>query len=381
MMETRGLLTAGLITGLLLAAPCLAHEQSVSYVTIIVAPGDSGRTETVETEIAFRPSAAVKGLGLDVNQNGRIDDAEISAGAPAALLYLSEHVSLSADYTALSLQPVDAARRQDEEGRDMIAFRLSTPLDKLPAELAVQIDFSDRLGGEHLNLVKVISNTGGTDQAGPTGERVQQAVLAPDEPGTRFPVGGKMPFFAQIGTFVWLGVEHIFLGYDHIMFLLALILLGGRMKNLVKIVTAFTVAHSLTLILAALGVVALPPRLIEAGIALSIAYVAAENFWLREANHRWMLTFFFGLVHGFGFANVLRDLGLPSRGLIASLLSFNVGVELGQICIVAILFPVILWLSKRTFQRKVVLVFSGIIFLFGAGWFIERSLGLGFMPF
>lgn len=364
MRATRYLLAACLVAGLLAAVPCPAHEQSIGYATVTVTP------DRVAAEIAFRPSAAIRGLGLDRNGDGRIDDGEIRAAAPAALLWLSEHVALSADYSALQLQPVDAGRSRDESGRDLIAFRLAAPLEKLPAELAVQIDLSSRLGAEHLNLVKVSA-----------GGRVQQAVLAPDEPATRFPVGGRMALSAQIGTFIWLGVEHIFLGYDHIMFLLALVLLGSSLRNLVKIVTAFTVAHSLTLILAALGLVQLPPRLIEAGIALSIAYVAIENFWLRDAGHRWILTFFFGLVHGFGFANVLRDLGLPSRGLVASLLSFNIGVELGQICIVLVAFPLTLWLQRRSFHHRVVLVCSGIIFLFGAGWFVERMLGLSFMPF
>jgi hypothetical protein len=185
----------------------------------------------------------------------------------------------------------------------------------------------------------------------------------------------------QIGKFVKLGVEHIFLGYDHIMFLLALIVIGGRLRSLIKIVTAFTVAHSITLILAALQIVTLPPRVIESGIALSIAYVAAENFVVDQANHRWILTFMFGLVHGFGFANVLRDLGLPTRGLIPSLLAFNVGVEIGQICIVGVLFPVTLWIAQQTFRRKAVFVLSSVILFFGAAWFVERTFALSFMPF
>ena len=184
----------------------------------------------------------------------------------------------------------------------------------------------------------------------------------------------------RVFEFTELGVEHIFLGYDHIMFLLALIVIGGRMRSLVKIVTAFTIAHSITLILAAQEILVLPDRLIEAGIALSIAYVAAENFWLKTAGHRWMLTFVFGLVHGFGFANVLRQLGLPDQGLIASLLAFNVGVEIGQIVIVALLFPPIAWAARSRYHRRVVLVVSAVIFLFGVGWLVERVFGLTYMP-
>ena len=118
------------------------------------------------------------------------------------------------------------------------------------------------------------------------------------------------------GSFFVLGIEHILTGYDHLLFLLALILRGGNLWSLLKIITAFTVAHSITLALAALNVVTLPERLVEATIALSIAYVAAENLFMRSAvSHRWAVSFVFGLVHGFGFSNVLRELGLPKEGL------------------------------------------------------------------
>jgi len=96
---------------------------------------------------------------------------------------------------------------------------------------------------------------------------------------------------------------------------------------------------------------------------------------------RWIITFFFGLVHGFGFANVLRELGLPTKGLVASLLAFNIGVELGQICIVAVVFPLILWLSRQSFQRRAVRAVSALILLFGLGWFVERVFDFSYMPF
>jgi hypothetical protein len=122
---------------------------------------------------------------------------------------------------------------------------------------------------------------------------------------------------------------------------------------------------------------------VESGIALSIAYVAAENLFRDEAKRRWILTFCFGLVHGFGFANVLRELGLPKKGLVLSLLGFNVGVEIGQVCIVAALFPAVIWLGKRPrpFRRRVVTIASCAVLAFGAGWFVERAFGLEFMPF
>ena len=208
------------------------------------------------------------------------------------------------------------------------------------------------------------------------------AVLSAEQPVHELRLReAPVSLWSQVGRFIWLGMEHIWIGYDHIMFLLALIVIGQRLAPLVKIVTAFTVAHSLTLILATLEWVVLPSRLVEASIALSIVYVAAENFWLRDARHRWILTFCFGFVHGFGFANVLRDLGLPSRGLVASLLAFNVGVEIGQVAIVAAAFPFILWSSRRPSHHRIVQGVSAVILLFGLGWLVERVLGASYMPF
>ena len=141
-------------------------------------------------------------------------------------------------------------------------------------------------------------------------------------------------------AFFRLGVEHILTGYDHILFLFALILRGGRLRSLLGIVTAFTVAHSITLALAVLGVVVVPSRIVEPVIALSIAYVALENiFRRRAASGRWVVSFVFGLVHGFGFAGALLELGLPPSGLIGSLVFFNLGVEAGQAMIVAAAVP------------------------------------------
>jgi len=175
------------------------------------------------------------------------------------------------------------------------------------------------------------------------------------------------------------GIAHIFLGYDHLLFLLALIVVS-RFIELVKVVTAFTVAHTITLILAALQIVSLPARLIECGVALTIVYVAAENLWTKRTSHRWMLTFAFGLVHGFSFANVLRTLGLPATGLARSLLCFNLGVEIGQICIVAALWPLIWWLNRQPWDRRAKVGVSIAILLCGAVWFVERAFRLKLMP-
>lgn len=145
--------------------------------------------------------------------------------------------------------------------------------------------------------------------------------------------------------FLPLGVQHILEGWDHLLFLLALVLPGGSFGNLVRIVTAFTVAHSITLGAAALELVSVPAAPVEALIALSIGWVAAENLArVKPMSRRWAVAFAFGLVHGFGFANVLREIGLPRDALLSSLLWFNVGIEIGQLLVVLLLVPALAWL-------------------------------------
>jgi hypothetical protein len=144
---------------------------------------------------------------------------------------------------------------------------------------------------------------------------------------------------------------------------------------LFKIITAFTIAHSITLALAALNIVMLPERLVEATIALSIAYVAAENLFMRKAvSHRWAVSFLFGLVHGFGFSNVLRELGLPKEGLIWSLLNFNLGVETGQAVAVLIAVPILFWLRKFKWEPRAVVAMSVAVLAVGLVLFVERAL-------
>jgi hydrogenase/urease accessory protein HupE len=177
--------------------------------------------------------------------------------------------------------------------------------------------------------------------------------------------------------FLLLGVEHILTGYDHLLFLFGLLLVGGSFRGAAKIITSFTVAHSITLALATFNIVSLPSRIVEPMIAASIVYVGIENLWHRNLDKRWLLTFGFGLIHGLGFASVLRDLGIGAQGTsaIIPLLSFNLGVELGQISIAAIVLPIIWGLRQRPiFVARWVPACSVVVALLGSYWFIQRTL-------
>ena len=180
--------------------------------------------------------------------------------------------------------------------------------------------------------------------------------------------------------FLQAGVEHIVTGYDHLCFLFALILWATRLWPVVKIVTAFTISHSITLSLAALKIFTLPSSLIEALIAASIVFVAVENYFSRDVDNRWRNTFLFGFIHGFGFASALTEMGVPQGGVIPALAAFNIGVELGQVAIVLPLMPLLFAIDKLTGgkrREKLVYALSGLIALAGVYWFLQR---IGVVP-
>lgn len=174
-------------------------------------------------------------------------------------------------------------------------------------------------------------------------------------------------------SFLALGVEHILGGYDHLVFLLGLILLGGTWRGLLGTVTAFTVAHSVTLVLAALDVWNPGAAFVEPAIGLTIAYVGVENLFLKEPKGRWRITFVLGLVHGFGFASALADAGLARNHLVPALLLFNLGVEAGQVMVLLVILPLILWARQADWvSGRAVPAMSVGIALVGATLFVTR---------
>ena len=240
--------------------------------------------------------------------------------------------------------------------------------DHAPLELSVRDDCVDTLGASH-HVIALITWQGGS-QSFFFADQTRVAVIA-IKPATSTTSTDNASM--SVGSFFFLGVEHIVTGYDHLLFLLALILCGGNLIQLLKIITAFTLAHSITLAAAALNIITLPSVLVEAVIALSIAYVAFENLYPRYAiSKRWTISFVFGLMHGFGFSTVLRDIGLPQDNLIWSLLNFNLGVEAGQLAAVVLVLPALFWLRKTVWEAKVVRVVSAVVMGVGIALFIER---------
>jgi hydrogenase/urease accessory protein HupE len=181
------------------------------------------------------------------------------------------------------------------------------------------------------------------------------------------------PLGQQIISFIGLGIEHIFTGYDHILFLVSLLMLGGTLRSLVKVVTAFSVSHSVTLFLAALNIISVPSRWVEIAIALSIAYIAAESIWNKQAEAKWPVAFGFGLIHGLGFSGILQELALPRTNLLASIASFSLGIELGQVTIVVAVYAALHYLQKLPWHLTVRRLISIGIIIMSLIWFWERA--------
>jgi hydrogenase/urease accessory protein HupE len=191
--------------------------------------------------------------------------------------------------------------------------------------------------------------------------------------------GSTQGTLAVIARFVPAGIQHILIGPDHILFLIGLLLLGGSVRRLLVVVTSFTVAHSITLSIAALNVLSPPSRVVEPLIALSIIYVGCDNLLIRGGRDvRAWIAFTFGLVHGFGFASVLREMDLPPRALGWSLFSFNV-VEIGQMIVVLVVASALAGLRHRSEAagRRLAVAGSIVVVIAGAFWFVQRVFFAG----
>jgi len=341
------------------ALPARAHQPSVSIAELDV------RGERVIGRLRFAAADLGTVIHLERAADGSYTQRGIDAVLPALVHLTLDDYSLGTPDGRCRLDPATRAEIEESDGVVVSGtWTCPTPVEALRA----RVGFLDVFATGHVHIAKISF----------AGDQVSQRVVEADAPG--FEVERRIGFWVAARRFLQLGIEHIFTGYDHIAFLIGLLLLGGSFKELVQIVTAFTAAHSITLALATLAIVNPTPRVVEPLIAASIVYVAAENLWaLRRGTqssalrHRWILTFVFGLVHGFGFASVLRELHLPRSGLAAALVTFNLGVEIGQVCIVALAVPLFAVLRRtRWFEPLGVRVCSLAVGCLGLTWFVQR---------
>ncbi|HSU57577.1 MAG TPA: HupE/UreJ family protein [Candidatus Dormibacteraeota bacterium] len=354
------------------AAPDLfAHTLDTSYCKVRITQHE------IEFKFTYDLLTLQRIFPLDANHDDRISRTEVEAAVAKIRGFLRDHIYLELnqrDTEFADAQPTiwpedaGAAIPKSEYAQRLLTFTFKNQVLSAPEDVALTFDFFEQLGAAHTVL-------GAFDWQGHDDE----VIFTRFEPDYLYDTGYCAPVTEELGQYLKLGMKHIFLGCDHIAFLVALLFVK-RFVDLLKIITAFTIAHTITLALAVLQIVRLSPHLVEIGIALTIMYVAAENFWARDTRHRWMLTFCFGLVHGFGFASVLRGLGLPSNGLARSLLCFNLGVEASQVAIVAVLWPVLWLVNRQPWASSARLLTSIGIFVLGAAWFLQRTFGLRLLP-
>jgi len=336
----------------LCASPLDAHPLNVAYAEIGV------KAQEVEVALSTNLFELDLLLSLDRNLDARVDQEELNARRAEVLDYLRRRVAVASGDQELPMEAGPFRIGQGPDGKALFETTLRFRSSKPTKGFTIRCEPLTELGPDHKTLAKIT-----------TEGRVEQFVF---QKGVLYEAG-KKSVLGYLAQFLWLGIVHIFTGYDHIAFLVGLLLVAGKLLDTVKIVTSFTLAHSVTLSLAALDVVNLPSKVVEAGIALSIVYIASENLLLRRFDTRWLVSFFFGLVHGFGFASVLKEMHLPRSGLVSSLFSFNLGVEVGQVVIVLLILPVLALVSRTRSYGALVKSASVVILTVGVFWFYQRA--------
>ncbi len=370
-----------LLAVLLVLAPWMAHAhtQSTSYLTL---HASAGRL-TGEWRLALRDLDDA--IGLDTDDDGRITWSELLSRKEAVCAYALSRLRLQGEGQTASLRVTEFLVDNLSDGAYAL-LRFDVAGLRQPRRVEINYHAFFDIDPKHRCLVRLEQNG-----------QSQLCVLGPATPLQVLELAAtapRNPFFVFLKEGVW----HIWSGYDHILFLLALLLpgvlrrQGGSWRpvadrrlafvNVLKVVTAFTVAHSITLSLAALGLVHPPTRLIESGIAASIVVAAFNNLVPLFGEGGWMVAFGFGLLHGFGFANALRDLGLQHGQLAVTLFGFNVGVELGQLAIVLVFLPLALSLRRLLLYERLILRFgSAAIIAVACTWLAERVLDFKWLPF
>jgi hydrogenase/urease accessory protein HupE len=344
-----------------------AHQINLTNARIVVGPD-----RTVDIEIAMKGSDAdrVGGTAVLDETTGLVQPMALAAASAPIVAYVEEHSAVLGE-NGHSCHPDGGSVTPDGDGVVVrILWSCADVADPLHYRSTLLIDVSP-----DARQVVLIGK----------GPEAAQDLLDAGRSETTLTAAPPATLLQVIERYIAAGIEHIFLGYDHVAFLAAVVLWARRLWPVVKAVTAFTIAHSITLSLAALDIVRIPSSIIEPAIAASIVYVAAENFLSRDIDKRWRDTFGFGLIHGFGFASALQEFGLPRGALISALASFNLGVEIGQIGIVALVVPALLGMdrllvnwrgaaARPTRSTAAVYGISAVIIGLGGYWFMARTL-------
>ena len=360
------------------AALAHAHKPSDSYLAIRA----EGANLSGQWDIALRDLDFA--IGLDDSGDGEITWGEVKAHQADIAAYALARMKLRSEGGDCPAHATEFLVDDHSDGAySVMRFAATCPREVTTLEISYSL-FAD-LDPQHRGLLRLEH-----------GVATRTAIFGPERATQSFELA-KISALTQFVDYAREGVWHIWIGFDHILFLLSLLLPSvlilknktwkpaARFRDtfwdVFRVVTSFTVAHSITLSLAALSVISLPSRLVESTIALSVLLAALNNLWPVVAERRWAVAFAFGLIHGFGFASVLTDLGLPQGTLLLALVGFNLGVEAGQLAIVTAFLPLAYALRGSWFYRR--LVFAGgsaAIALVAAVWLAERSLDVKLWP-
>ena len=360
----------------LVAGTAHAHKPSDSYLTLTVV---SARV-AVRWDIALRDLDNV--LALDRDANGAITWGELRARRDDVVALARERLTIRSGDDVCPLNAAGMFVADHSDGAyAVLRFDAVCPVE--PHELDVDYELFFDVDPQHHGIARIDDGAG-----------TRTAIFTAADRRQRFE-RSTLGRAHQLGAAVRLGIGHIFSGIDHLLFLIALLLpsvlvrkndprgwdpvvrLRPALMDVLKIVTAFTVAHSITLSLSALGVLRLPSRFVESGIAASVVLAAVNNVVPILEEDRWTAAFALGLLHGFGFSATLMDLGLPRQNLVVTLFGFNVGVEIGQMCVVAAFLPLAYLVRKTAAYRRVALL-GGSVAIAGVAtvWLVERAFAV-----
>jgi hypothetical protein len=356
-----------------------AHKPSDSYLTLAI----NGATVAGQWDIALRDLDFA--IGLDTNGDAEITWGEVRAKHRDIAAYAMPRLVMSVAGKPCSARVVEQLIDDHTDGAYAVV-RFQAECGPVLESLQVQYGLFFDLDPQHKGLLRLAYR-----------EHSNTAIFSPEKAIQNFTLS-EPSRLAQFVDYFREGVWHIWIGFDHILFLLALLLpavvfrrrhewqavdaFNPAFMNVFKIVTAFTIAHSITLSLATLGVISLPSRWVESTIAASVAVAALNNVVPIFSERRWAMAFVFGLIHGFGFASVLSDLGLPQNALVLALVGFNIGVEAGQLAIVAGFLPLAFAMRRTVIYRRVVLLGGSLVIAALAGvWLVERVFDMKLLPF
>ncbi|MSP27288.1 MAG: HupE/UreJ family protein [Methylococcales bacterium] len=345
----------------------IAHDPGLSSADLRL------KKQGVDIKITFALQDIEAFVPMDSDGDADVTAAEQEAAKPRIAAWVLQGVQLTLD--GQIVQPNTAAVvTLDDKNNASIEFQYpQTPSQ----QLQLQANFLNKLPAVHKQFVTLKNEAGQGISEKMLSQQDSLITLAIPSADSSNNVE-HTPISTAFADFLLLGIEHILTGYDHLLFLFSLLIVTRSFWPAIKIITFFTIAHSITLGLAAFNVIEIPSSIVEPLIAATIIYVGVEN--ILRGDHpkgRQWLTFFFGLVHGFGFAAVLREMGISSMetGIMLPLFSFNLGVELGQITVAAVFLPIIWWLHKQPLiGPKLTPVCSIFASLAGAYWLIERTL-------